>query len=75
MDSDIDVLVIGDAPLRDLRRAVRPIGKSAGRTVDVTVLSSDEFRHRLKEGSGYARGVLETPTTSLVGDLASVAGA
>lgn len=72
-DSDIDVLVVGDAPLRDLRRAVRPIGKAAGRTVDVTVLSPGEFRRLRDEGASYLRSVLEEPTTALVGDLAGVA--
>jgi predicted nucleotidyltransferase len=71
-DSDIDVLVVGDAPLRDLRRAVRPVGKAAGRTVDVTVLSRDEFRRLRDEGASYVRSVLEEPTTVLVGDLTTV---
>lgn len=72
-DSDIDVLVVGDAPLRDLRRAVRPVGKAAGRTVDVTVLSPDEFRRLRDEGASYIRSVLEEPVIGLVGDLTTVA--
>jgi predicted nucleotidyltransferase len=72
-DSDIDVLVIGDAQLRDLRRAVRRVGKAAGRRVDITVLSLDEFRRLRDEGASYVRTVLEEPTTALVGDLAGVA--
>ena len=71
-DSDIDVLVVGDAPLRDLRRVVRPIGKTAGRTVDITLLSPDEFVRMREEGASYLRSVLEEPTTPLVGDLAGV---
>jgi predicted nucleotidyltransferase len=69
---DIDVLIVGDADLRELRRLVRPIGKRAGRTVDLTVLPEDEFRRLLAERSSLARRVLETPVTLLVGDLASV---
>jgi predicted nucleotidyltransferase len=72
-DSDIDVLIVGDADLRELRRLVRPIGKRAGRTVDLTVLPEDEFRRLLAERSSFARRVLEAPVTLLVGDLASVA--
>lgn len=72
-DSDIDVLVVGDADLRELRRLMRPVGKSAGRTVDLTVLPNDEFRRLLAERSSFARRVMEAPITSLVGDLASVA--
>jgi predicted nucleotidyltransferase len=73
-NSDIDVLVVGDADLRELRRLVRPIGKEAGRTVDVTVLRDREFGQLLDERSSFARRVLEAPVTVLVGDLSSVAG-
>lgn len=72
-DSDIDVLVVGDVDLRELRRLLRPIGKDTGRTVDLTVMRDDEFRHLLAERSSFARRVMEGPITSLVGDLASVA--
>jgi predicted nucleotidyltransferase len=72
-DSDIDVLIVGDADLRELRRLVRPIGKRAGRTVDLTVLPEDEFRRLLAERSSFARRVMEAPVTLLVGDLASAA--
>ena len=72
-DSDVDVLVVGDADLRELRRLVRPIGKGAGRTIDLTVLTADEFRGLLDDRSSFARRVLEAPTTPLVGDLASIA--
>lgn len=72
-DSDIDVVVVGTADLRELRRAVRPIGKSAGRTIDLTVLGDQEFRDLAARGSSFARRVLDAPTRPLVGDLASVA--
>jgi len=73
--SDIDVLVVGNADLRELRRQVRPIGKAAGRAVDVTVFDRDEFRRLLTERSSFARRVLEAPTTPLVGDMADVVNA
>jgi predicted nucleotidyltransferase len=72
-DSDIDVLVIGDADLRELRRCVRPIGKAAGRTIDLTVMSAEEFQRLLAEESSFARSVLQAPTTPLVGELDSIA--
>lgn len=71
-NSDIDVLVVGDAALSDLRRTVRPIGKTAGRTLDLTVLSPGEFRRLLAERSSFVRRILEGGTTPLVGDLASI---
>lgn len=72
-DSDIDVIVIGDADLRALRRRVRPIGKEAGRTIDLTVLSAEEFRRLLAENASFVRRVLEAPITPLVGNPASIA--
>lgn len=71
-DSDIDLLVVGDADLRELRRLVRPIGKTAGRTIDLTVLTVDEYQSLLIDRSSFARSVLEAPVTPLVGDLASL---
>jgi predicted nucleotidyltransferase len=71
-DSDIDVLVIGDADLRELRRRVRPIGKAAGRTIDLTVLSTDEYQRLQADQSSFLRGVLERPVTMLVGDLHNI---
>lgn len=72
-DSDIDVLVVGDADLRDLRRRVRPIGRTAGRTVDLALLTAAEFRRLVADRASLARRVLEGPTTPLVGDLTSIA--
>jgi predicted nucleotidyltransferase len=72
-DSDIDVLVVGDVDLRELRRRTRAIGKSAGRTIDLTVLTHGEFQRLLADRSSFARRVLAGPTKPLVGDLASIA--
>jgi predicted nucleotidyltransferase len=72
-ESDIDVLVVGDASLRELRRLVRPIGKATGRTIDLTLLGDDEFRCLLAERSSFVRQLMEAPVMSLVGDLGSIA--
>lgn len=72
-DSDIDVLVVGDADLRDLRRQLRPLGKSVARTLDLTVLAPDEFRRLVQKQSSFAQRILEAPTSPLVGDLGSIA--
>jgi predicted nucleotidyltransferase len=72
-DSDIDVLVVGDVDLAELRKLVRPIGKVSGRTVDLTVLRDDEFRELVADRSSFARRVIEGPLKPLVGDLTRVA--
>jgi predicted nucleotidyltransferase len=71
-DSDIDVLVVGEAKLSELRRLVRPIGRATGRTIDLTLMGDEEFRRLLAERSGFARQVMEAPVTVLVGDLGSL---
>jgi predicted nucleotidyltransferase len=72
-DSDIDVLVVGDADLRELRRLVRPIGKATGRTVDLTLMRDEEFRRLFAERSSFVRRLMDAPVTSLVGELRSIA--
>jgi predicted nucleotidyltransferase len=71
-DSDIDILVVGDTDLRDLRRHLRPIGERAGRTLDLTVVTTQELQHLVRDRSSFARGILETPTIQLIGDLNSI---
>lgn len=70
--SDIDVLVVGQADLRELRRRVRPVGNSVGRTIDLTVLTVEELQSLLAERSSFVRQVLEAPTVPLVGELADL---
>jgi hypothetical protein len=70
--SPIDVLVVGDAELRDLRRRLRPIGEAAARTIDIIVLAPDEFRRLARVPTSFTRRALDEPTTPLVGDLRSL---
>jgi predicted nucleotidyltransferase len=73
-ESDIDVLVVGDAELRELRRLVRPVEKETGRSIDLTLMGKVEFHRLLADRSSFVRRVMESPVTVLVGDLAEVAG-
>jgi predicted nucleotidyltransferase len=71
-DSDIDIVVIGDASLRELRRRVRGVGARAGRAVDVTLFGADEARARRARSDGFIAGLLEEPLIDLVGDVRAV---
>jgi predicted nucleotidyltransferase len=73
-DSDIDVIVVGDASLRDLRRRVRDAGARAGRSIDLTLFRPDEMRDRHARGNGFVRRLLEKPLIPLVGDLRDAVG-
>ena len=71
-DSDIDIVVVGDVNLRDLRRRLRPIGERAGRTLDLTVLTTEELQGLVRDRASFARRILATPTITLVGDVNSI---
>ena len=71
-DSDIDVLVVGDASLGELRRVVRPLGKATGRRIDLTLLRDEEFVRLREDRASFIRRLLEAPITVLVGDLADI---
>jgi predicted nucleotidyltransferase len=69
-DSDIDVLVVGDASLGELRRLVRPLGKATGRRIDLTLMRDEEFVRLREDRASFIRRIMERPMTVLVGDLA-----
>jgi len=71
-DSDIDIVVVGDVDLRDLRRRLRPIGERAGRTLDLTVLTTEELQGLARDRGSFARRILATPTIPLVGDVNTI---
>jgi predicted nucleotidyltransferase len=68
-DSDVDVLVVGEVDLDELRRRARPIGRRAGRRIDLTAFRPDEFRRELDAGNGFLRKIVDSSVEQLVGDL------
>ncbi len=68
-ESDIDVVVVGRASLRELRRRVRHVGDRAGRSIDLTLFSPEELRDRHARGNGFITRLLDEPLIPLVGDL------
>lgn len=67
--SDIDVLVIGDADTDVLEREVREVERLAGRDVNLTRYDREDWLDRLRQGSGFARTVLDRPLVMLIGEL------
>lgn len=68
-DSDIDVLVIGDADAAALEQAVRQVERLVGRDVNLTSYDRDEWLDRVRRRSGFARTVLDRPRVVLVGEV------
>jgi predicted nucleotidyltransferase len=73
-DSDVDVLVLGDAVDEDaLARATLEAGVLLARDVSVIHYRPAELARRVAEGSGFARRVLEGMKRWVVGDGARLA--
>lgn len=67
--SDVDVLVIGRPDLTHLRRAARDVGRRAGRTIDVTAFTAEEFERRRDRADGFVAKLLAGPRIALTGDF------
>jgi predicted nucleotidyltransferase len=65
--SDVDVLVLGDADPRDLRRRIRAVEERVGREIDVTAYGRAEFAALAARGNSFVRGIIRGPVTPLVG--------
>lgn len=67
--SDVDVLVIGDADADALERAIREVERLAARDVNLTRYDRADWLERVRQGSGFARTVLDRPRIALVGEI------
>ena len=65
--SDVDVLVLGRADPRALRRRIRRIEDRVGREIDVMAYTPEEFAALAESGNSVVRGIIRGPVTPLVG--------
>jgi predicted nucleotidyltransferase len=65
--SDVDLLVVGDANLRELVEALSPIQDRLGREVNPMVYPVPEFREKLGQGYRFLTSVVEGPKLFLIG--------
>jgi predicted nucleotidyltransferase len=68
-DSDVDVLVVGCPNLTRLRRKAREIGQRAGRRIDVTAFTRDEFERRRGANDPFVAKLLDAPHIVVAGDI------
>jgi predicted nucleotidyltransferase len=74
--SDIDLMVIGSLPFRELVSALKPVEEMMQRQVNPTLYSADEFRGKLHEKNNFVMNVMESEKLFVSGnenDLARLA--
>ena len=76
-ESDIDMIIIGEASNADVSFALRPARERLGRAINVTRYSRGEFAAKLAAGHHFLSSVLRKPKIFLIGgedDLDRVVG-
>lgn|ERR1035437_796932 len=66
--SDIDVMVVGDAGLNDVLSRLSKVEKAIGRPINPTVYSLAEFKSKLANGNHFLDAVLKGKKVFLQGD-------
>ncbi len=66
--SDIDVMVVGDAGLDDVLSRLSKVEKAIGRSINPTVYSLAEFKSKLANGNHFLDAVLKGKKVFLQGD-------
>ena len=65
--SDIDLMVIGDATLREVLGRLATLESAIGREVNPTVYTVSEFRKKMKAGNHFLRSVMAGDRVVLMG--------
>jgi predicted nucleotidyltransferase len=75
-ESDVDLMVVGDAKLADLSAQLAKAEEKLAREVNPTVFSPEEFARKLRQGHHFVKSVVQTDRLYVVGgpdDLATIA--
>ena len=68
-DSDVDVLVLGDAKLIDVVSALSSVGQELRREINPVVMTTDDFSALLIENDRFASRIVEEPKLFIIGDV------
>ncbi|HZZ16644.1 MAG TPA: nucleotidyltransferase domain-containing protein [Candidatus Sulfotelmatobacter sp.] len=66
-NSDVDVMVLGDASFGDVMTALSPAQKTLGREVNPSVFSTREFRTKVAAGNHFLKKVLSEKKLFVIG--------
>ena len=67
-DSDVDILVVGDASELKVNAQLKPLGREFGRPMNVSVFELDDFMARLRSGDSFVTRICEEPSIQLKGE-------
>jgi predicted nucleotidyltransferase len=68
-DSDVDLMIVGDATLDEVLLLLAPAERAIGRSINPTLYSFREFKSKLKSGNHFLRSVVRGKTEPLIGDI------
>ena len=68
-ESDVDVIIVGDASSLETVAALSPTQNKLAREVNPIVYSLEEFTKKLESGHDFLKRVLEGPKVFLIGSL------
>jgi uncharacterized protein len=66
-DSDVDLMVLGNASFSDVVSALGPAQKALGREINPTVFGVDEFRSKLATGNHFLSSVMKEKRLFVLG--------
>lgn len=65
-DSDVELLIVGEASYADVSGRLAAAQESLGREINATVLSRNEFRDRLAAKDDFIQGILDGPVIRVI---------
>ncbi len=66
--SDVDLMAIGSASLREVSRLLRNATEAIGREINPHTISCEEFRRRIKADDHFLTSVFKAPKLFVLGD-------
>jgi predicted nucleotidyltransferase len=66
-NSDVDLMVLGNAPFSDVVSALGPAQRALGREINPTVFPVSEFRSKLAAGNHFLRSLMKEKRLFLLG--------
>ncbi len=72
-ESDVDVLLISNISRLEAQAFFKPVGRKAGRPINVLTYSPEDWKRGLKEGNSLMLEIVASPLIRLKGDIGRAA--